>query len=125
MHIQIAVMFINHPFFCLSMKLTKSMKRLCPTCKKHTEHKVINQKFKGLNKAHPQSKGSKTRAMKRGQRRGHGGHGRFSRPPIASWKMTGSKTSKKTDLRYQCGECKKTHMQKRGFRVKKLEFREK
>jgi large subunit ribosomal protein L44e len=106
------------------MKMTKTLRRLCPYCKKHTEHKVTNQKFKGLNKAHPQSRGSQTRVKKRGQRRGAGNNGRYSRPPIASWKMTGSKTSKKTDLRYQCNDCKKTHGQKSGFRVKKLEFKQ-
>jgi len=31
--------------------------------------------------------------------------------------------SKKTDLRYECKECKKTHMQKKGFRAKKVEFK--
>jgi ribosomal protein L44E len=36
--------------------------------------------------------------------------------------MTGKKASKKTDLRYECKICKKTHMQRKGFRTKKLEF---
>lgn len=99
------------------------MKRLCPFCKKHTEHKVLNQKFKGLNKTHTQTKGSKTRSKKRGQRTGIGNLGRFSRPAIAKWKKTGAKTSKKTDLRYTCQECKKTHIQKKGIRAKKIEMK--
>ena len=105
------------------VKIPKTKKRLCPFCKKHTEHKVIHQKFKGLNKTHPQSKGSKTRTKKRGRRAGIGSKGRFSRPAIAKWKRTGAKTSKKTDLRYTCQECKKTHMQKSGKRAKRIELK--
>lgn len=108
----------------LSMKLPKTKMRLCPYCKKHTEHKIINQKFKGLNKAHPMSKGSKNRARRRGRARGMGNWGRFSRPPIASWKMTGAKSSKKSDLRYQCSQCKKMHVQRYGWRAKKFEIKE-
>jgi len=36
--------------------------------------------------------------------------------------MTGKKMSKKTDLRYTCSVCGKTHMQSKGFRAKKIEF---
>lgn len=104
------------------MKLPKLVKRLCPFCKKHTEHSVKNQSFRGLNKTHTMSRGSKPRVMARGLRRGHGNKGRFSRPAIASWKMTGKKSTKKTDLRYTCKECKKTHVQKQGFRAKRVEF---
>jgi ribosomal protein L44E len=59
---------------------------------------------------------------KRGLRRGYGNHGKYSRPAIASFKMTGKKMSKKTDLRYTCKGCKKTHVQPEGFRAKKVEF---
>ncbi|MFH1682164.1 MAG: hypothetical protein ABIA37_00045, partial [Candidatus Woesearchaeota archaeon] len=92
------------------MKIPKQMKRMCPFCKTHTAHKVINQKFKGLNKNHTQTHGSQTRTKKRGRRTGSGNLGRFSRPAIAKWKKTGVKTSKKTDLRYTCQICKKTHI---------------
>lgn len=105
------------------MKIPKTLKRLCPFCRKHTEHKVINQKFKGLNKIHTQTHGSQTRTKKRGRRTGTGNKGRFSRPAIAKRKMTGAKTSKKTDLRYTCQVCKKTHLQKSGQRSKKIEFK--
>ena len=53
-----------------------------------------------------------------------GNLGRYSRKAISAWKMTGSKVSKKSDLRFQCKECKKTHVQRVGFRAKKLEFSE-
>jgi len=105
------------------MKIPKVMKRLCKFCKKHTEHKVHNQSFKGLNKTHPLSRGSKRRTMSRGLRRGTGNRGRFSRPPIAKWKMTGAKNTKKTDLRYTCSTCKKTSMQKSGIRAKRVELK--
>ena len=106
------------------MKYPREMRRLCPTCKKHTTQNVTNQKFKGLNKAHPQSRGSMTRTRKRGRRRGNGNWGRFSRPPIASWTMTGAKVSKKTDLRYTCKECKKINVQRKGVRMKRFELKE-
>lgn len=102
------------------MKLKKIVKRYCPFCKKHTEHKVSMAKKKGRNAAHPLSKGSKKRVRQRGLRRGAGGHGRYSKPPKP--KMTGKKLSKKTDLRYTCKMCNKTHSQKKGFRAKKVEF---
>jgi len=102
------------------MKLPKSIKRHCPYCKKHTEHKVGQAK-----RRNPRSMtyGSKVRAKRRGSARGLGNRGRYSKPAISKFKMTGKKMSKKTDLRYECKECKKTHMQKKGFRAKKVEFK--
>lgn len=105
------------------MNIPKIVKRLCPHCKKHTEHNVKNQSFRGLNKEHTQSRGSQTRVKKRGLRRGAGNLGRFSKGALSSWKRYGKKTSKKTDLRYTCKECKKTHAQKKGVRSKRVEFK--
>jgi ribosomal protein L44E len=105
------------------MKLPKLMKRLCKYCRKHTEQKVHNQSFKGLNKNHTQTRGSKTRMMKRGERRGTGNFGKTSRPAIAKWKMTGAKNTKKTDLRYTCTVCKKTSVQNHGIRTKRVELK--
>lgn len=105
------------------MKIPKIQKRYCPFCRKHSEHKVINQKFKGLNKTHTQTKGSQIRTKKRGSRAGVGNKGRFSRPSIAKRKMTGAKTSKKTDLRFTCQVCKKTSVQKKGKRVRRIELK--
>jgi len=105
------------------MKLPKIVKRYCKKCKKHTEHSVKNQTFRGLNKKHTQSRGSQCRVRKRGLRRGFGNLGKFSRGALGGWKMSGKKQSKKTDLRYQCKECKKISVQRKGFRTKKIEFK--
>ncbi len=104
------------------MKLPKTTMRFCPTCKKHTEHKIMQAKKKTHGTAHPLSYGSKTRTKLRGRARGYGNLGRYSRPAIGQWKMAGKKQSKKTDLRYECSVCKKQHVQKKGFRIKKIEF---
>ena len=101
------------------MKVPKLMKRLCPYCRKHTEHKVTQNKRRTASSL---SYGSKYRARSRGAARGTGNLGRYSKPAITKFKMTGSKMSKKTDFRYQCVTCKKTHMQKSGIRAKKVEF---
>ena len=102
------------------MKLPKNIKRYCPYCKKHTEHTISQNK-----KKQPSSMtyGSKVRARKRGQARGIGNMGRYSKPAITKFKMTGKKPTKKTDFRYQCKVCKKMHMQNKGFRSKKVEFK--
>jgi large subunit ribosomal protein L44e len=110
----------NFPF--IRMKLPKTVKRHCPFCKKHTTHSIKNQSFKGLNKNHTMSRGSKTRVRARGLRRGFGNLGRFSKGALSSWKRYGKKTTKKTDLRYTCKECNKTHVQKKGIRTKRVEF---
>ena len=101
------------------MKLPKSKKTYCPHCKKHTEHKVFQVK-----KGQPSSLayGSKTRARLRGRARGMGNQGRYSKPAVTKFKMTGKKQTKKTDLKFQCSVCKKFHLQKKGFRAKRLEI---
>lgn len=104
------------------MKLPKILKRHCPTCNKHTEHTVTQAKKRGRSQTHPMSRGSRGRIEKRGSARGFGNTGRFSKPAVASFKMTGKKLSKKTDLRYTCKVCKKTHVQATGKRTKKVEF---
>jgi len=59
--------------------------------------------------------GSKLRARRRGKARGAGNRGRYSKPAVTKFKMTGKKTSKKVDLRFECRECKKQHMKKKRF----------
>ncbi|MEK6964016.1 MAG: 50S ribosomal protein L44e [Nanoarchaeota archaeon] len=102
------------------MKKPKLMKRHCPYCNKHTDHKVFMNKNRGRNATHPMSYGSTTRVRGRGLRRGYGGHGRYSKPTKP--KMSGKKLSKKTDLRYTCSTCQKTHAQRWGIRAKKIEM---
>ncbi|RME15764.1 MAG: 50S ribosomal protein L44e [Bdellovibrio sp.] len=104
------------------MKKPKTTKRHCPYCKKHTTHKISLAKRRSAGAKHPLSAGSKKRMRRRGEARGAGNKGKISRGAISSFKMTGKKTSKKTDFRYQCTECKKTHTQKKGIRAKRVEM---
>ncbi|HLC63379.1 MAG TPA: 50S ribosomal protein L44e [Candidatus Nanoarchaeia archaeon] len=100
------------------MKIPKTTKRYCKFCKKHTEQKIAEVKGKERGS---QKKGSLQRAYKRGRGRGFGNLGKYgSKPPISKWKRTGAKTSKKTNLKYTCSVCKKTTVQKKGTRTKKL-----
>ena len=101
------------------MKVPKTVRRYCPYCKKHTEHKVAQTKKKSASSL---SYGSKVRAKKRGKARGKGNRGRYSKPAVTKFKLTGAKTTKKTDIRYSCKVCKKSHTQKKGIRSKKVEF---
>jgi large subunit ribosomal protein L44e len=102
------------------MKLPKTKKRYCPYCKKHTEHTVSQNKKK---QPRTMTYGSKIRARRRGQARGVGNQGRYSKPAITKFKMTGKKSTKKTDLRYACKKCKKVHMQSSGIRARRVEFK--
>lgn len=102
------------------MKFPKTVKRYCPFCKKHTEHKLTQTKKHAPSAF---SYGSKIRAKRRGASRGMGNRGRYSKPAISQFKMTGKKQSKKTDFRLECKECKKTHVQRKNFRTKKVEFK--
>ncbi len=102
------------------MKLPKTRKRYCPFCKKHTEHKTAQAKKRTHGTKHPLAKYAKKRAR---YGKGTGNLGKYgSKPAISKYKMTGKKLSKKTDLRYTCKKCKKTHVQKKGKRAKKIEL---
>jgi len=102
------------------MKLPKIIKRYCPYCKKHTQHAYGFAKKKNPSSL---TYGSKIRAKRRGSARGKGNQGRYSKPAISKFKMTGKKASKKHDLRYTCKECKKSHIKTKTFRAKKIEFK--
>ena len=104
------------------MKIPKTRNKYCPTCKKHTEHKVTHVKVKGMFSARPLSRHNKTTRVKWRGKLGFGNHGKYSKPALTKSKMFGKKTSKKTDFRFQCGVCKKMHAQKYGIRAKKVEF---
>jgi len=105
------------------MKISKTRKRFCPKCKKHTEHNVAQAKNTGRSKTHPMSRGARNRMRRRGLDRGYGNKGKTSRGAISSFKRTGAKTSKKVDLRFKCKECNKIAVQGKGFRVKRPEFK--
>ena len=100
------------------MKLPKQAKRYCKKCNKTTNHKIsmVKGKDRGALK-----KGRIQRAKKRGRGQGYGnlGKGR-SKPAISKFKMTGAKTSKKTNLKYTCEICNKSSLQRYGIRAKKV-----
>ena len=112
--------FLNSSKILILMKMPKLVNRYCPYCKKHTEHNITINKKKNPSSL---TYGSKVRARKRGRARGKGNLGRYSRPAISKFKMTGKKSTKKTDFRYECKVCKKMHVQRQGFRAKKIEFK--
>jgi len=82
---------------------------------------VAQGKKKTRGSAHPLGIGGKRRTGIRGDRRGFGNLGKYSKPP-GGGKRYGKKQTKKTDLRYTCKDCKKASTQKKGFRAKKVEF---
>ena len=104
------------------MKLPKTRKMHCPKCKKHTEHKIAEAKKRTVGTAHPLSYGSKKRAKKRGAFKS-GSKGRYSKPALSKWKMTGKKQSKKVDLRYTCNICKKSQIAGKAWRARRVEFK--
>ena len=102
------------------MKIPKQIKRYCPKCKVHTDHKVSQAKRRTPGSAHPLAKSQKIRS---GFGKGFGNQGKYgSKPAVSKFKMTGAKTSKKTDFRYQCAVCKKTQVGNGGKRSKKVEI---
>lgn len=106
------------------MKIPKHIKRYCPYCKKHSEHRVLESKKRTRGTARPMSKDSRSRqkARGRGVGLGMGSRGKYSKPAISKWKSTGKKLTKKTDFRYECSVCKKQHAQSAGIRAKKIEI---
>lgn len=100
------------------MKFPKQTKRYCRKCNKTTVHKIsiVKGKERGSLK-----KGSIARARKRGRGQGYGNKGKWgSKPAISQFKMTGAKTSKKTNLKFTCDICKKSSIQSHGIRMKKV-----
>lgn len=92
--------------------MPKTQRTHCPSCNKHTEHRVEKASRKGRGKAHPESQ------SQRRFRRKLKGYGSFPRP-----KPSGrGKPTKKVDLRFKCKECGKMHTKGKGFRVKRFEL---
>lgn len=102
------------------MKRPKATKRYCPRCKAHTEQKVIQGKKRSRSASHPLSYGATKRVRERGQRRGQGNLGRYSK--TANPKRHGKKLSKHTDFRFICAKCNKSWTQPSGIRAKKVEL---
>jgi len=95
------------------MKVPKKTKKYCPSCKKHAEVKVKQQKTK------PRPK-TKKRALKWGVRQyakvasGHGGSRRPAPRPV--------KQSKKVGLVYNCGTCGKQFQKQNPKKAKKIQL---
>jgi len=89
------------------MKIPKTKKSFCPSCRKHTESKVFQAKTTG--KRGSLKRGSITRAKKRGLGRGYGNLGNYgSKGAMTAWKRYGAKGSKKISLKLTCAECSKS-----------------
>jgi len=99
------------------MKMPKTLKKYCKTCKTHTEHKITQEKS-------GRKRGKLKAGARRHERRSNiSGYGGFPQPQIQKGKKTNTKTSKKINLRYQCTKCKKKQIIGSGWRAKKFEFK--
>jgi large subunit ribosomal protein L44e len=98
------------------MKFPKKVKRHCPKCKTHTEHKL--DLVSTGHKRGALKRGSLTRMKKRGASPGTGNKGRASKPAIKSWKRKTKTTTRKV-ICYKCTVCKRAHLS-RSRRVSKL-----
>ena len=88
------------------MKLPKTTNRFCPYCKKKTIQKIKIVSTGGKRGA--LTRGSISRAKKRGLGTGFGNKGKWgSKPAVTKFKRK-TKTTKKTNIMYTCQECKKS-----------------
>ena len=88
------------------MKIPKTTKRHCPYCKKTTEQKIKLVSTGG--KRGTLTRGSISRAKKRGLGRGIGNKGRWGSKPAVSKFKRKTKTTKKPNIMYTCTECGKS-----------------
>lgn len=99
------------------MKIPKATKRFCPYCNKVTEQK-IKLVSSGGNRG-TLTRGSISRAKKRGLGIGIGNKGRWGSKPAVSKFKRKSKTTKKTNIMYTCKECGKSKYKNKGKRAGK------
>ena len=102
------------------MKLPKETNRFCPHCNKKTMQKI---KLVGTGgKRGTLTRGSISRARKRGLGRGIGNKGKWGSKPAVSKFKRKTKTNKKTNIMYTCQTCKKSQYRKgrRNKRTGKL-----
>ncbi|MEK6824054.1 MAG: 50S ribosomal protein L44e [Nanoarchaeota archaeon] len=88
------------------MKLPKETNRFCPYCKKKTIQKIKIVSTGG--KRGTLTRGSISRAKKRGLGRGIGNKGKWGSKPAVSKFKRKTKTNKKTNIMYTCQTCKKS-----------------
>ena len=91
------------------MKIPKKTKRYCPYCRKKTEQKI--KLVSTGAKRGALKRGSKQRARLRGQNRGIGNKGKWSKKAITKNKRK-TKINKKTNIMYTCQVCKKSKYRK-------------
>ena len=99
------------------MKLPKTTKRFCPSCKKRTEQKI--DLVSTGHKRGALKRGSIERTKSRGGMPGIGNKGRSSRPAVKKRKRK-TKTSTRKVIIYTCKECKKSTQAKDSLRVSKI-----
>ena len=100
------------------MKIPKTTNRFCPFCKKKRIHKIKNISTGG--KRGTLTRGSISRAKKRGLGRGIGNKGKWGSKPAITKNKRKTKTTKKANIMYTCQTCKKSHYQKKGQRAGKV-----
>ncbi|MBI2044832.1 50S ribosomal protein L44e [Candidatus Pacearchaeota archaeon] len=88
------------------MKIPKTTKRYCPYCNKRTDQKI--KLVSAGAKRGTLTRGSISRAKKRGLGRGIGNKGKWGSKPAVSKFKRKSKTTKKTNIMYTCQVCKKS-----------------
>jgi ribosomal protein L44E len=88
------------------MKIPKKVNRFCQYCKKKTEQKI--KLVSTGNKRGTLTRGSISRAKKRGLGIGIGNKGKWGSKPAVSKFKRKSKTTKKTNIMYTCTECEKS-----------------
>jgi len=106
------------------MKLPKETNRYCPYCRAKTKQKIAVAKQRSRSSTHPNSRGSTSRVRARGLNRGMGNKGRYSKPPLKSWKRK-SKSTKRLGIVYTCTVCKKSKGIKKAIRAGRIEIGEK
>ena len=99
------------------MKIPKITNRFCPYCNKKTEQKIKLVGTGFIRGTH--TRGSLSRAKKRGLGIGIGNKGRWGSRPANTKHKRKSKTTKKTNIMYTCKTCKKSKYQKKGKRAGK------
>ncbi|MEX0932698.1 MAG: 50S ribosomal protein L44e [Candidatus Pacearchaeota archaeon] len=92
------------------MRIPKTTNRYCPSCKKKTPQKI--KMISTGAKRGTLTRGSITRAKSRGLGRGIGNKGKWGSKPAVSKFKRKSKTTKKTNIMYTCGECGKSKYRK-------------
>ena len=100
------------------MKVPKTTKRFCPYCRQKTEQKI--KLVSTGAKRGTLTRGSISRAKKRGRGRGIGNKGKWGSKPAVSKFKRKTKTTKKTNIMYTCSVCGKSKYQKQGIRTGKI-----